>query len=191
MWAFLTRLEVLMYQDRSSEMWTPRNFKSEKCSTIIPLMWIGFFICPVFLMKSTICYLVLPVLRSRLLLLQPHSQVLYLLNLGCFGVVSGWSPCWCKTCYTQACSRGWRGSKGMGWAHNPAVRQVEQMPRSPSFVVNLEGITDHSWMLSRSVQIMFQAHPSGREQRTSWRNNISALTWESLDIHIFIVFLNI
>src|SRR4029434_9712811 len=61
-------VEVLRVQERSSEMWTPRNLKLATRSTSVPLIQIGVCAPPLVLLKSTISSLVFMVLRARLLL---------------------------------------------------------------------------------------------------------------------------
>lgn len=65
--AFFISLEVLVNQNKSSEIWIPRNLKLVTCSTIILLMLIGVWVLPLFFQKSTVSSLVLVGLRSKLL----------------------------------------------------------------------------------------------------------------------------
>src|SRR4029434_11169243 len=55
-------VEVLRVQERSSEMWTPRNLKLVTRSTSVPLIQIGVCARPLVLLKSTMSSLVFLVL---------------------------------------------------------------------------------------------------------------------------------
>ena len=70
--AFLIRVVMLGVQERSSEMWTPRNLKLVTRSTSSPFIWTGRCVPILFLLESRMISLVVLVLRARLLLLH-HS----------------------------------------------------------------------------------------------------------------------
>lgn len=101
-----------MVQDRSSEMWIPKNLKLEALSAAILLMWIGSCMPPQTLLKCTISLSVLLVSRSRLLSLYYATRVLYLLSVGCLIVVAD-----------EASHRGVVSKRhdGIGSIHRPTV----------------------------------------------------------------------
>src|SRR4029434_6555309 len=97
-WAFLIRVEVLRVQERSSEMWTPRNLKLATRSTSVPLIQIGVCAPPFVLLKSTMSSLVCFSVESQVVVGTPLCQVLNLLPVGRLIVVADETNHRCVIC---------------------------------------------------------------------------------------------
>lgn len=72
----MTRLEQLVAQERSCEMWIPRNLKLVMHSTATPLMWIGDRILPERALSFFCC------VQQEVAVVAPRSQVIHLLSIG-------------------------------------------------------------------------------------------------------------
>src|SRR4029434_5066399 len=91
-------VEVLRVQERSSEMWTPRNLKLVTRSTSVPLIQIGVCAPPLVFLKSTMSSLVFLVLRARLLSVHHAARCQVLLPVGRLIVVADEANHRCVVC---------------------------------------------------------------------------------------------